>query len=82
MTVSAAAITLDRRELADEITFPIFEESIRLLAPRPSEEDRLFAFIRPFDFWVRQTVSYDCSHRSFLLCGHFSCGRYWRPVLL
>lgn len=54
MTVSSAVITPERRSLADEITHPMFEESVRLLVPRPSEEDRLFAFILPFDVWVSE----------------------------
>ena len=38
---------MDRKEDVD-FTYAIWAETIDLVVPRPGEESRLFAFIRPF----------------------------------
>lgn len=52
MTVTAFAITDDRVQWIDFCTFPAWQESYRLVVPRPSERLRLFTFVRPFDNMV------------------------------
>lgn len=42
-------ITADRVPIADYCTFPSWQESFRLVVPRPGEQSRLFAIVRPFD---------------------------------
>lgn len=53
-----------RLEVIEPGTFFVWEEGYRLIVPIPGEEDRLFAFIRPFDFTVNQI----CKLNSLIYC--------------
>ena len=50
---TAFGITPARQMLLDWATFPTWEESSRMMAPRPGEEKRVFAFLGPFDEKVK-----------------------------
>ena len=49
VTATPFGITADRMAAIDFCTFPAWQESFRLVVPRPGEELRLFALVRPFD---------------------------------
>ena len=48
-------ITLDRKERMDFTSF-IWSDDFGLVAPRPGEESRLFAFIGPFQSMVNEGI--------------------------
>lgn len=48
------SISLDRKERMD-FSFLTWSEAYRLVVPRPGEESRIFAFVRPFQPTVRSS---------------------------
>lgn len=52
MVASGLGVSETRLKVVDMATFFTWEDSYRMVVPIPSEEDRLFAFIKPFDLTV------------------------------
>lgn len=49
MSMAASSLVESRLKIMDAATYFSWEERYRMIVPKPGEDSRLFAFIRPFD---------------------------------